>query len=468
MPASPINKLKSFFQHPNLISVLIITGLYFLSRVLGFGRTIVTYQNLTRLEADLLSNADKIPNIIATIFLMGTIFSSVLPVVSRLEARSREEVNRYISIITVIIMSVLVVVLGLCWWQMDWMLELITSKEIIKQAYQAELWDMYLLTARLSLLIPFNFAIQAIGGVLLNFNKKFFIFSLAGTIANIGSIAGLYFTKGDFIKVAIGMITAVSVSSLLYLWACLKLKYNFKLNVLIPTKFISEVRAFGPELRQTIKVFLPRLLLIDGLVVANLIIGRIATSEGQTFAFETAASIQGTFLIIVSSLGMVFFPDLSRILNDKTLGVMVFWEHLSKYLKTAVLLGLFISLLSTFGSYWVMKLFELAGKGQNNADYIVLLAQISSFRLFFQAIKEILDKYMYAKEKQWAPMWLSIGGITGQIVVFAFLSIANLDAGIMAMLMLLTYYMVWCLLAVQVVSADYHRDLPEKYKIYNP
>ena len=440
--------------------------MYFLSRVLGFVRTILTYQKLSRLEADLLSNADKIPTLIATIFLMGTIFSSVLPVVSRLEMDSRQKVNRYLSIITLTVAGFLVVGLGLCAISMEPLLELITSQSIIQKANYAGLWSMYILTARVALVIPLNFGIQAITGVLLNFNKRFLVFSLAGTIANFGSLAGLFLANGEFIKVLIGMVIGSCLSSLLYIWACLKMDYKFNWQLFHPQVLMSEIQVFGAELKQTLKMFLPRLLLIDGFIIANLMIGKISTSSGQAFAFETAASIQSTFLIVITSLGMVFFPDLSRTLNDKSLGVMIFWEKLSKYLKTAIWLGIVISLLSTFGSQYVMKLFEMAGKGQDNAKYIVLLAQISSFRLFFQAIKEILDKYLYAKEKQWEPMWLSLLSVLGQLIVFCILWIMEIDAGILAMLVLTSYYMVWCVLAMFVVRRDYLREIPNQFKIY--
>jgi peptidoglycan biosynthesis protein MviN/MurJ (putative lipid II flippase) len=463
---SPKAKIESIFKNPNISSVITITGLYFLSRVLGFARNFVSYQKLTRLESDLLSNADKIPNIIASILLMGTIFSSALPVVTRLESQSKDRSGRYISLITLFIFAFLTLILGFCWLQMEWLLELITSEHLIKQAYDNGLWEVYLLTARISLIIPFNFAIQAITGVLLNFNKKFFIFSLAGAIANVGSIVGLYFTKGDFIKVVIGMLVATTLSSILYLWSCLKLDYKFNFDLLIPKKLISEVREFEPELKQTIKVFLPRLALIDGFMVAGLVLGRIVTSTGQISAFEIASSIQSTFLIVMSSLGIVFFPDLSKTLTNKNLGFMVFWEKISKYLKISMVIGFVISLMSIFGSYWVMKLFELAGKGQDNAEYIVFLVQISSFRLFFSSIKEILDKYLYAKEKQWTPMWLSLVSVFAQIVVFGILYLFKFDAGLIAMIMFLTYYMVWCLLAIQVLRSDYIKNLPDKYKIY--
>ena len=195
------------------------------------------------------------------------------------------------------------------------------------------------------------------------------------------------------------------------------------------------------------------------MVIATLILNKTAENTRQIPSFDMATSIQGAFLIIVSSLGMVFFPDLSRILNDKTLGVVIFWEKIGKYLKIAMILGITISILATILSPIAMILIELLGKGQNNGVYIIQLVQVSSFRLFFQAIKEILDKYLYAKEKQWEPMFLSIAGIIGMVIFYKVGSLFGPDAGILATLVLTSYYLVWCVFAILIVRNDYKKSL---------
>jgi peptidoglycan biosynthesis protein MviN/MurJ (putative lipid II flippase) len=457
-------KIKSIILSPTFKSVVLITGLYFVSRILGFVRTLLVYQKLDKLPSDLILNADKIPNLIATILLMGTIFSSVLPVASRLQTKnpkSEKVLNEYINLIIIFLVLILFVILACCFVYTEDLLALITSSDIIQKSKEAGLYDLYVLSSRILLISPLNFGIQAIFGVLLNLKKNFLIFSMAGVVANLGGILGLMYCDGknDFVKMAIGMILGISLSSLLYIWGAVKGGYKFDFGLINPVYLIKKFVYFKAELWDTFKVFVPRLLLIDGFNIANLILGKIAQNEGQISAFDIATSIQNTFFVVVTSLGLVFFPDLSKTVHDKDLKPEVFWNKLRSYLKTAIYIGLTISVLSLFGSSYVMKLFELAGKGQNNSAYIILLAQVSSFRLFFQAIKEILDKYLYAKERQWQPMLLSISGMIGQVICFVIIINGDLDSGVLASLLLIVYYAVWCLFATIIVKKDYKNSI---------
>jgi peptidoglycan biosynthesis protein MviN/MurJ (putative lipid II flippase) len=459
-----IAKLKSLILSPTFKSVVLITGLYFVSRILGFVRTLLVYQKLDKLPSDLILNADKVPNLIATILLMGTIFSSVLPIASRLQTKNKHsdnDLNTYINLIITCLVIVLFGILGYCFVFTESLLDLITSSDITQKSKDAGLYDLYVMSSRILLISPLNFGIQAIFGVLLNLKKNFLIFSMAGVVANLGGILGLLYCDGrnDFIKMAIGMILGISLSSLLYIWAAVRSGYRFDFMLINPVMLMSKFVYFRKDLWSTLKVFLPRLLLIDGFNIANLILGKIAQNEGQISAFDIATSIQNTFFVVVTSLGLVFFPDLSKTLNDKSLKAEVFWNKLRSYLNTAIILGFVISILSLFGSTYVMKLFELAGKGQNNSAYIIILAQVSSFRLFFQAIKEILDKYLYAKERQWQPMLLSIGGMIGQVICFAVIFKGDLDSGVLASILLIVYYAVWCLFATIIVQKDYKNSL---------
>jgi peptidoglycan biosynthesis protein MviN/MurJ (putative lipid II flippase) len=439
-------------------SVVLITLLLFVSRFLGLIRTILSYFKLSRFEGDLILNADIIPSTISSLFLMGTVFSSVLPVFSRLSTDSKEQSYRFVSLIILYLSIVLLIGIGLCFVFIEPLLTGFTSSDRISELYRLGLWDSYVLTSKILLITPLNFGIQAVFGVILNFNKKFLIYSLAGILSNCGSILGLYMSNGDFVRVAIGMALGTTLSSLLYIWACLKIGFGLNFKLLNIFDLIKETKLFWKEIRNTLAVFVPRLFLIDGIIVGGILINKVSDTPGQSTAFEMATSIQGAFLIIVTSLGMVFFPDLSKTLNDKTLDKQIFWDKLGKYLQNAIFLGIFISVLCILFAPVLMKVIEFAGKGQDNGLYIVTLVQISAFRLFFQAVKEILDKYLYTKERIWQPMLLSTAGVFAMVVVFVIGNNFNTDYGILTMLSLMIYYMVWCLFATIIVRFDYQKS----------
>ena len=92
----------------NLIlkNTLIITGFYFLSRILGFLRNFVSYHKLPILEADLLLNANKIPEFFLNLLVMSTIASSLLPIASRLK-NNPIKYNTFLSVFLILVTCIL-------------------------------------------------------------------------------------------------------------------------------------------------------------------------------------------------------------------------------------------------------------------------------------------------------------------------------------------------------------------------
>lgn len=459
MITKTIQKIKNNFHklknNPTIISVLFITGLYMASRVLGFARSIFLYQ-YDKINADLfLFGIDRISGTITAIFFMGALASSVLPVAGQiLETKGEKDFNRFISIILVILVIFMVLVMGVGVIFTPQLLEYLNPK-LWQSAIENLLLDDYILISRLSFLVSINFGLQALFGVVLNLKNKFLIFSLAGVITNISCILGILYHKNDIVAITVGLVLGCSLSTILYIGSAIYSGFEFPKNVWL---------GFGEyktELLSILKSFIPRMFIIDGLTVSGLALGFLFQTTGQAIAFDLATSIQGAFFVVITALGIVFFPDLNKVLNDKNLPKNLFWDKLVLYLRNVIWLGLFISIICVVLSPVIMWLFELFGKGQNQGQYIILLIQIGSFRLFFQGIKEILDKYLYTKQKKLAPMFLSLCSMVGQLVFLFVISqilYKGIDAGVAVVLSLVFYYMVWCILALFLIRNEYKKE----------
>jgi peptidoglycan biosynthesis protein MviN/MurJ (putative lipid II flippase) len=455
------NKIIQFKNSPTVVSVFFITGLYLASRVLGFVRSIFLYQ-YDKVYADLfLFATERISGTITAVFFMGALASSVLPVAGKiLTTKGEQEFNRFIALILAILVGFMVVIMSLASVFTPQLLEFLNPK-LWQIAVDLNLIGEYVLASRISLVVSINFGLQALFGVILNLKNKFVIFSLSGLITNLGCILGILYHKNDIVAVSLGLALGCSLSTGLYIWSAIENGFRFPSLTSFPSQLTRILREYKLELVATFQSFLPRMLIIDGFTVASLALGFIFQSEGQGTAFDLSTSIQNAFFVVVTALGIVLFPDLNKTLNDPKLDKTVFWDKLSKYLKNAIWIGVAISIGSIALSPVVIWLFEIFGKGQNQGKYIILLVQIGAFRLFFQAIKEILDKYLYTKQKKLEPMALSLLAMAGQIV-FLFLTskvfYKDLDAGVITVVSLVVYYMFWCILAILLVRSDYKKE----------
>ena len=434
-----------------------MSALYLLSRIMGLGRTILISKNLDKISSDIFLKADFIPNQLSSILLMGTIISSVLPIATRLLQKDKStniedytKTYNYFNLISFLILTTLTVIIILCQIFLDPLLRLVTDGDTYERYQSLGKLDEFTLAARVLLITPINFAIQALFGVLLNLKNRFNIFAVAGVVTNFGAIAGvLVATSTNFISLPIGMLLGGFVSCLIYVFYAVKDGYRFPTNILDFIYWSKLFKIYSQEFKDTVKVFLPRIFLIDGFLISFAAMATLKTPDGQITAFDFATSIQGAFYILISSIGIILFPNISRIVNDKTIGAKEFWDKIHGYLKTTIILGFIVSILAIPGSYLVIKIFESFGKlqGVEQNAYIILLTSVSSFRLFFMAIKEVLDKVFYSRESKYLPIGLSVIANIVQ-VIFIWSLAQNYDVGVVASVGLMVYYAVWVILAL--------------------
>lgn len=448
---------------PTVQSILIVTLLLFLARGLGFIRQILIYQKMDPIASDLLLSASKIPETITTFLIMGTIVSSVLPIASRIETKykedSQEKLSLYLNLILATLLTIMFGFSTILFIFTPQVLQVVTSADILNKYNEANIFEDYVLVSRIFLLGPILFASQAVLGLFLTMKKRFLVYASAGVFYNIGAVVALIFSSNNnYIAVAWGMTLGTAFAVLVYWLTALKAGYKGSYLV-SPSKLLQGFRLHYTDFWQTWKLFLPRIFLIHSAVFANLIIIYIAQDQGQITALDIALSIQSVFLVLIGAIGSVFFPDLAKIWNSAQQDSRPFWNKLFSYTEKTALITLVGTIITFFAIPLVMWIFEISGKGQDNGDYIIYLARITTLSLVFQAVNEILIKYFYVRERVWQPVLVSIAGTIAQIIVtFSILNIVK-DAGVITTLGLGLGNLTVMLISFWLIRTDYKKDL---------
>jgi peptidoglycan biosynthesis protein MviN/MurJ (putative lipid II flippase) len=476
-----LQKFKELIASPSFLSIAVITFFSLFTRILGFIRQFLIYSKLEPIQSDLLLSANKVPDFLATFLVMGTVYSSVFPLASKILFDNNKSnknpkisdklTSQYLNLVILCLVGLMLffVILIIIWTEP--ILRIFTSKDIWEQVMNGGYLDKYILTTRIMCLIPILSAIQAVLGIFITLKKRFLVYSLAGVISNFGCMAGILLSKGDFVIVSIGMVLGWAFANLIFLWESERFGYKFPGQSVHLIKNFEHFKSknlfqnlksqftfFKTDLKTTLVTFVPRIFVIDGFYSAIFLINPLAQNSGQITAFDIGVSVAGSFYVLVSSMTTVALPDLANILHDSSLKREYFWSEFIKYLKLSFFLGLFVTITTLVGSPIVMWLYEFLGKGQGTEKYIVQIAQVSSFSLTFRSIREIMSQYFYLKEKVWEPVALSFVAVIVQVFCVLFLlKILNFDAGIAVSWGLTAYNLIWFVFATGFLYFDYQK-----------
>jgi peptidoglycan biosynthesis protein MviN/MurJ (putative lipid II flippase) len=375
---------------PNMLAIFTITFFMLASRGLGFLRQVIIYQRFDREHSDLLLAATKIPDTIVSILVMGTIISAFLPVASRIKEKyGLEQTSRYLSLMMhslgILIGGISLILIIFT----EQFLRLTTSKDLWTIFENQGLLEQYISITRILLLGPVLFAMQGVFSVFLSIQKKFLVYSWAGVIYNVGTIAGLLLgPKNQPVYAAIGMVAGAFLTVCLYYFESIRvgLKGGELLRI---DKIFEKMRTLKADFIQSWKLFWPRIFIINGTIFSSLIINTVAQdTPGQVTAFDISVSIQAVFFALITSVGLVLFPDLAKLWNKEgEEDTKHFWRKLRFYTEHMALVSLAGAVVTFVAAPVVMWLFELVGKGQNNSDYIVFLSLSGTL---FQALIIIL------------------------------------------------------------------------------
>ena len=420
--------------------ILTLLFFLFLSRGLGMVRNLLLFseQFVTKLEGDVILAATKVPDILVSLLIMGTISSSVLPVAARINQPEadpeNERVSTYLNVIYLSLLAALLVFSLVVLLFTPTILRLTTSVDLQATFDDAGLFERYVFMTRILMLGPLAFATQGVFGIYLTLKERFAVYSWSGAIYNVGMIGGILLAGlGPRLAYAPawGMMLGAGVASGVYLFEATRAGYR-PLSLSFLRSLGERWGSVRSEFKATWAAFFPRIFLLNGLVVGNLLINTLGDGwRGQVLAVDIALSIQGVFFTLITAISTVFFPNIAKTFNNPRLSKAYFWKRLFTFVKGVGVVSVFGTLATVLLAPVVLWIFGLFGRSTELADYIVLLTRISALSIVFQSLVEILSKYIYVRERVWQPAIISLTGLLTQVVLTYTLRYGGgVDAGI--------------------------------------
>lgn len=387
-------------QSKTITSAAIILGAASLiSRLLGILRDRVLAGEFgAGAELDMYYTAFRVPDLVFNLLVLGALSAGFIPIFVN-HLKNKKKAWELVNVVLNVMFFGLIIISGFL---------IFLAPHLIKLIAPGFPKEQLLITANLSrimFLSPILLGISGIfGGVLQSF-RRFFIYSIAPILYNIGIIIGVLFFVPIFgiyglaWGVVFGALMHMSIQSAALF--SLGYRYQFLINL------------NHPGLRKIFKMMVPRTL---GLLVSQINF-LIVTIIGSTLAvgsiaiFNLASNIQSFPLGIFGiSFAIAAFPTMSELANKKKKFIKVFSLTIRQILFFILPASAMLIVLRA----QVVRV--ILGSGLFDwEDTILTLETLSLFAisLFAQALALVLIRAFYAQKDSKTPLY------TGLISVFA-------------------------------------------------
>lgn len=348
-------------------------------------------------ELDIYYAAFKIPDLIFNLLVLGALSAAFVPVFTSListdnKKRAWKLVNDIFSVGLIVLSGVALILFIFA----PFLVKLITfGFDSEKQLLTTEL-------TRIMLLSPIILGFSGILGGVLNSFKKFFFYSLAPIMYNIGIIIGaVFFVEFWWIYgLAVGVILGAVLHLLIQLPAVIKCGFRFKPAIDFKNK----------DFRKVIRLMVPRTMGLAVTQINFLIVTILASTlaAGSLAIFNLANNIQSVPLGMIGvSFAVAAFPTLSA-----------YWSRNKKreftlnFSKTFRQISFFIIPFSvTFIVLRAQIVRVVLGSGKFDWEDTILTFQalgIFSLSLFAQCLIPLLARTFYAIQNTKIPFFTGL------------------------------------------------------------
>jgi len=278
--------------------VLAITGL--ISRILGLFRDrLLAGKFGAGDELDIYFAAFRLPDLIYNILIIGAISSAFIPVFAQYFRKDEKEAWRLTSgLFNLILIGLVVISLVLIFFA-PWIVS------IIAPGFSGEKKEMTVILTRIMFLSPLLLGMSSILSGVLQYFHRFFVYSLAPIMYNLGIIFGILFfvPKMGLVGLAWGVALGAFLHFLMQLpsviYSGFKLRLNFRLH---------------EGIKKIIKLTIPRTIGLVGSQINYVVITALASSLaiGSVAIFNLANNLQYVPIGIIGiSFALAVFPSLA-------------------------------------------------------------------------------------------------------------------------------------------------------------
>ncbi|MEK7511391.1 MAG: murein biosynthesis integral membrane protein MurJ [Patescibacteria group bacterium] len=430
-------------------AAFVIAALGIISRLLGLARDrILAGQFGAGDELDVYYAAFRLPDFIYNIVILGALSAGFIPIFVGL--LRNEEGKKYgdnekawdllNNLLNIFALFLLIACLFLAVIS-PWLVPLITP------GFASEKMQLTIKLTRLMFLSPVFLGLSGLfGGVLQSF-KRFFLFSLAPVLYNVGIIIGALFLTKYFgiYGLALGVAFGAALHLLVQIPSVFRLGFVYK--------FIFNLKDI--EFLKIIKMMVPRILgLASGQL--NLIIVTFfasALAAGSLAIFNLSNNLQSFPIgIFGGSFALAVFPALAKSFSDNN--EADFKDIFHKTFKQILFFVIPFSILLIILRAQIIRV--VLGSGRFNWEDTILTANslgIFCFSLFAQALLPLLARAFYARHDTVTPFITSfIGMLVNAVLSWIFVKqfgVLGLALGF-SISMIVYFILLFVLLKVKV------------------
>jgi len=278
--------------------ILAVTAL--ISRILGLFRDrLLAGKFGAGNELDIYFAAFRLPDLIYSILIMGAVSSAFIPVFAQYFKKDEKQAWRLtgglFNWVLLILMGLSLIFIFFAPWIVS----------LIAPGFSGQKKEMTIILTRIMFLSPLLLGMSSILSGVLQYFHRFFIYSLAPIMYNLGIIFGIVFLapRMGLVGLAWGVVLGAFLHFLIQLPSALY--SGFKLNINLK---------FHEGIRKIIKLTIPRTIGLAGFQINYVVITAIASSlaVGSIAIFNLANNLQYVPIGIIGiSFAMAVFPRLA-------------------------------------------------------------------------------------------------------------------------------------------------------------
>jgi putative peptidoglycan lipid II flippase len=379
---------------------LVVSGAFFISRVLGWFRLVVFARQFDASDLDTFFAAFRIPDLIFQLVAAGALSSALIPIVAGLlerdeEARAWRVVSTVINLMLIALVTLAVVLFVFAPLLM----------RAIAPGFEGGKLEQSIELTRIMLLSPILLAMGAVATSVLNAGGRFAASAIAPIVYNLAIIGGaLVLAPGLGVAgLAIGVVGG-SLGHLLVQLRPLRL---------LGFRYRTRIEADDPEARQALLLMAPRAFGLGAGQVTFIVVTALASTlgAGAVTDFNYAFTLlQIPIGVIGVPLGIVLLPSLSR---DAAVGREVeFSTLLTRALRLLVFVMIPIAGLAAVLRHELTDL--LFGGGRlAAADLDLIAATLLWFvtGLAAHALIAVLARAFYARQDTLTPVLAAVAAV---------------------------------------------------------
>lgn len=449
MPITKIRNLINAQTNSVTAAAFLVAISSLLSRILGIFRDRILAGEFGAGDTlDIYYAAFRIPDLIFNLLVLGALSAGFIPIFTGLLKSEKNNGDNseawYFSNSVIFVLGFGLIIISA--------LAMIFTKQlmvVIAPGFDSEKQALTIQLTRIMFLSPFFLGISSIlGGVLQSF-KRFFIYSLAPIMYNLGIIIGaLYFVpKLGVVGLAWGVVLGAAVHMLIQLPAVIQLGFRLRANFNLKNL----------HLRRLGRLMVPRTMSLAISQIDLSVATMIATTlmAGSLAIFNFANNLQsfavGVFGI---SFAVAVFPTLAANVQDKN----KFIEHFSGTFRQILFFIVPMTVLFLVLRAQIVRV--VLGTGQFNWEDTVLTIQTLGFfslSLFAQATIPLLTRMFYARENSRTPFYIGMISVAVDIMLALWLSKKMGVAGLalaFSVANIVNFILLWLVLRVNLGELD--------------